>query len=226
MILRSGLSILLGGILGNVTDRILSGQVTDFIIVGFKDSYLSPAFNIADMVQWIGYIMVVYSITKEGEKIWPERNSRRQYWINPKFQLKYCYFLAGVGLSIGLVAMVFSYTYFQVAMVELVGPNAQVVDKFLVPYLITFSIVCLSFCIGLFAIGKIISHKIAGPIYAFEKYMEELISNEDKAHLRQFKLRNHDEFQELEALAHTVKNQLLKMAEAKVEAPLKDHGNV
>ncbi len=209
MILRSGMSVLLGGILGNVTDRIVYGQVTDFIILGMKDSYLSPAFNIADAVQWIGYFMVVYSIAKEGEKIWPEKNSRRKYWINRHFQLKYCYLLTGVGLSISLIAMVFSYTYFKVAMVEMVGPNAQVINKFLIPYIITFTLVCIGFCIGLFTVGKIISHKIAGPIYAFEKYMNDLVEAKEKnTSLRPFKLREHDEFHELEALAHSVKTKL------------------
>ncbi len=208
MTLRCGMSILLGGILGNVTDRILSGQVTDFIIMS-AGSHLSPAFNVADAVQWVGYAMVVFAIAKEGEKIWPEKNSRRQFWINPTFQLKYCYLLTGVGLSISLISTVFSYTYFQVAMVDLVGPNPQIVDKFLVPYLITFGVVSVGFCVGLFTVGKIISHKIAGPIYAFEKYMSDLVeAKEKKSSLRPFKLRSRDEFMELETLAHAVKLKL------------------
>ena len=54
MKLRVGLSILLGGILGNVTDRILYGSIIDFIVVGTR-SKLSPAFNVADALQWVGY---------------------------------------------------------------------------------------------------------------------------------------------------------------------------
>ena len=42
--LRSGLSILLGGILGNVTDRILDGHVVDFIVFAVA-GIASPAFN-------------------------------------------------------------------------------------------------------------------------------------------------------------------------------------
>jgi signal peptidase II len=210
LVMRCGMSILLGGILGNVTDRILWGHVVDFIIVGTPSTYLSPAFNLADAFQWVGYIMVVYSVAKEGSVLWPEHNARRRYWINKKFQLKYCYMLLGVGLSISFVTMVFSYTFMKVAMVELVGPNPQIIDKFLTPYLITFSVVCVGFCLALFTVGKIVSHKIAGPIYAFEKYINDVFEvKRTKGPLRKFKMRNRDEFHELEDIAHAIKNEIL-----------------
>src|SRR5690606_32786553 len=50
--LRVGMSILLGGILGNVTDRIARGSVTDFLLIG-TPQMSSPAFNVADAVQWV-----------------------------------------------------------------------------------------------------------------------------------------------------------------------------
>ncbi len=207
--LRSGMSILLGGILGNVTDRVLTGRVTDFIAVGTQSTFLSPIFNLADAIQWIGYTMIIYSMTKEREKIWPEKNSRKKFWINPRFQLKYCYLLTGVGLSISLITIVFSYTYFQATISEIMGPNPQVSHRFLIPYLITFSFICIGFCMGLFVVGKIISHKIAGPIYSFEKYVGDLIAEDiNKQTITPFKLRSHDEFKELEELARCLKEKL------------------
>src|SRR5438128_390811 len=47
MQLRAGMSLLLGGILGNVTDRIVRGAVTDFLLIGSR-SMSTPAFNVAD----------------------------------------------------------------------------------------------------------------------------------------------------------------------------------
>lgn len=198
--LRTGMSILLGGILGNVTDRILWGHVIDFIVIG-NVNFSSPAFNLADALQWVGYGLIVYAIVKEGELLWPENNARRMYWINPKFQLKYCFFLLGIGLGISLIATVFSYTYLRVTMIELVGNNQIILDKFLGPFVITFSIVSVGFSAGLFAVGKVISHKIAGPIYAFEKYVNETLEGKN----REFKLRTKDEFRELEKLAKQIK---------------------
>ncbi|RYZ82412.1 MAG: signal peptidase II, partial [Proteobacteria bacterium] len=92
LMLRSGLSVLLGGILGNVADRIIYGYVIDFLVIG-TPTLSSPAFNMADALQWVGYAMIVFSIIRDGDALWPEHNSRKVYWINRKFQLKYCLIL-------------------------------------------------------------------------------------------------------------------------------------
>jgi signal peptidase II len=203
--LRIGLSILLGGILGNVLDRILYGYVIDFIVVG-NVSFSSPAFNMADALQWVGYGLIVWAIISEGELLWPENDARKRYWINLGFQLKYCFFLFSVGLGIGLIALVFSFTYLRVTMIELVGHNDFVLDKFLYPFAITFSLLTLGFSVGLFAIGKLISHKIAGPLYAFEKFMNDTMSGIN----RPFKLRTKDEFKHLETLGKKIQEHLVK----------------
>ncbi len=202
--LRTGLSTLLGGILGNVTDRIIYGHVIDFIVFSFGKR-MSPAFNLADALQWVGYGLIVYAIFKEGDRLWPEFNARRRYWINPRFQLKYCFFLMGVGFGLGLISVVFSYTYLRVTMINLIGDNPMILNKFLFPFTVTFSIVVLGFCIGLFTVGKIISHKIAGPIYAFEKFLTDSMEGKN----RPFKLRSKDEFKHLELIAEAVKNHLI-----------------
>jgi signal peptidase II len=201
--LRTGMSILLGGILGNVTDRILWGHVVDFIVIG-NVQLSSPAFNLADALQWVGYALIVSAIVREGELLWPENNARKVYWINPTFQLKYCFLLLGMGLGISLIALVFSYTYLRVTMIELVGSNQILLDKFLIPYAMIFTLLAIGFSAGLFAVGKVISHKIAGPIYAFEKYAQDLMDGKD----RPFKLRTKDEFKELEALAIKIRDKL------------------
>lgn len=201
--LRSGMSILLGGILGNVTDRILWGYVVDFIVIG-NVNMSSPAFNMADALQWVGYGLIVLAIVREGELLWPENNARKKYWVNPKFQLKYCFLLMGVGAGISLVAMVFSYTYLRVTILELVGPNRLVLDKFLIPFAMTFFLLCLGCSAALFAVGKVISHKIAGPIFAFEKFIHDVLDGKG----RTFKLRTKDEFKELEKLAQQIQIRL------------------
>jgi signal peptidase II len=232
--LRSGLSVVLGGILGNVTDRIIWGYVVDFIFFMKEGSFTTPVFNIADLMQWVGYGMVFYAIAKEGTSIWPEHNSRRKQWINPQFQLKYCFTLLGVGFSISLICAVFSYTYLRVTLLEIVGPNPQVLQRFLVPFAITFGIVTTAFSVGLFTVGKIFSHKVAGPIYAFEKYIQDVFDVKDALArtpepgveappgltMRKFKLRGKDEFKELEPLAKSIRMRVVpEVPDSNVEAP-------
>ena len=52
-LLAAALSLVMGGALGNVIDRILLGHVVDFIRVHYRGSYF-PAFNIADSAITIG----------------------------------------------------------------------------------------------------------------------------------------------------------------------------
>lgn len=51
--LRAGLSLVLGGALGNVIDRIVRGSVTDFLEFYFG-SYTFAAFNVADSAITVG----------------------------------------------------------------------------------------------------------------------------------------------------------------------------
>ncbi len=195
-LLRVGLSILLGGILGNVADRIVWGYIVDFIVFG---SFLktSPAFNIADALQWVGYGMIVVSLIRDGKKLWPENDSRKLFLVNPKFQLKYSMMISMFGLGFGIIAGVYSYTYLRVTIIDLIGHQVPIEDKFLIPFIITFGIVCLTFIIFLFFVGLMLSHRAAGPLHAFELFLEDL----SKGKVRPLKLRSGDEFMHLEKLA-------------------------
>lgn len=220
--LRSGMSILLGGILGNVTDRVLYGYVTDFILIG-NESMLSPAFNLADALQWVGYGLIVIALFRENEILWPKNNARKSFWVNPQFQIKYSLILLTTGLGIGLVTLVFSYTYIRVTILQLVGPNETVLNRFLIPFAITFSLVCIGFAVGLFVVGKVLSHNIAGPIYAFEKFVNEMLAQKDNVKdLRKFKLRSKDEFKQLEDLAMRIRASLEEAAIDKEEHAASD----
>jgi signal peptidase II len=57
-LLAAGLSLILGGALGNVIDRVRVGYVIDFIRVHY-DKYYFPAFNVADSAITIGAILVI-----------------------------------------------------------------------------------------------------------------------------------------------------------------------
>jgi signal peptidase II len=55
------LSLILGGALGNVFDRVRLGEVVDFIDVYYR-SYHWPAFNVADSAISIGVILLLYRL--------------------------------------------------------------------------------------------------------------------------------------------------------------------
>jgi len=201
------MSMLLGGILGNVTDRILYGYVIDFLVFKTGDT-MSPVMNLADILQWFGYALIVYALFKESKLLWPDRNLRKTYWINSKYQLRYCFILSAFGFAISLIAGVFSYTYIRVTLENMPNISLATREQFLQPYILTFAILSLSFCVILFFVGLILSHRAAGPIYAFEAFLKDLT----KGKFRRLKLRAGDEFMHLESVAKDLTDQLKKNA--------------
>lgn len=66
------LSVIIGGAIGNLLDRIIHGKVIDFI-----DFYVGkwhwPAFNVADSALTVGVILFILSSLKHGQSIQRER---------------------------------------------------------------------------------------------------------------------------------------------------------
>jgi len=56
--LAAGLSLVLGGAVGNLIDRLMHGYVTDFIQVWFGD-WAFPSFNIADSAITVGAALLI-----------------------------------------------------------------------------------------------------------------------------------------------------------------------
>ena len=63
--LAAALSLVLGGALGNLWDRLVIGAVVDFIDV-YYGTWHWPAFNVADSAICVGAVMLVVSTLKEG----------------------------------------------------------------------------------------------------------------------------------------------------------------
>lgn len=200
IVLRTGMAILLGGIMGNVIDRITHGPVTDFIVIKAFGKF-SPAFNIADATQWVGYILVCYSIFKDGHLIWPDDNKRNQFWIDRKYQLKYCLTFVGYSAVFSLILGVYSYTFLKVIISESLKHSVMISNQALFPFVIVFSIVSLTFLLVIFLLGLRLSHRSVGPVFAFRTFINDVRSGKN----RNLKLRSHDEFKYLEIEAKLLK---------------------
>ena len=59
-----GFSLIIGGGVGNIFDRIVYGSVTDFLYLNFK-FFKTGIFNIADLSVTIGMILILISSFKK-----------------------------------------------------------------------------------------------------------------------------------------------------------------
>ena len=55
------LTLILGGAVGNLIDRVLLGKVVDFVLVYYRDWYF-PAFNVADAALSLGTVFMLLDI--------------------------------------------------------------------------------------------------------------------------------------------------------------------
>ena len=76
LILAIGLSLVLGGALGNVIDRVWHSYVIDFIYFHWKDWYF-PAFNIADSAITVGAGCLLIDAFQESGREKKASNERR-----------------------------------------------------------------------------------------------------------------------------------------------------
>jgi len=65
--LQVGLSLILGGAVGNLLDRMRAGSVTDFLDF-YVGSHRWPAFNVADSAITIGVLLLAWDIWRPHEE--------------------------------------------------------------------------------------------------------------------------------------------------------------
>ncbi len=66
--LSVGLSLILGGALGNVIDRLTRGYVVDFIHVHWQAAWYFPAFNVADSAITVGAVCLLLDALADWQR--------------------------------------------------------------------------------------------------------------------------------------------------------------
>lgn len=66
-VLCLSLALILAGALGNLIDRLLSGQVVDFILAHWNDAQF-PAFNVADSAITVGAALMLLDAFTDGRR--------------------------------------------------------------------------------------------------------------------------------------------------------------
>lgn len=201
--LNYGLSLLMAGIIGNTLDKAIQGKTIDFIPFIWKGQLIS--FNGADVFLWMGTAMLVWMVFRRDKLIWYPENTRQNILVRPKEQYKVAMIFSVVAFCSSVVIGIFSYTFFNTMLKTLNYGR----DEIMTTYFFTCCILTLLFCFSAFIAGIIISHKTAGPIYAFELFVNDLIRGKD----RKFRLRDGDSYQDLENIAEKLREHFMNPKE-------------
>ncbi len=183
MMFSVSLALLSGGIVSNVLSRLTFGFVTDWFGLGMN-SPLATYYNFADISQLVGIILFFVVLIRDSKKIFSAYEFRRNYFVNPKFQLKF------TGHLILLMTVVFSFValissaYFRF--------NFSCFMQF-TPYLFIMAELYLALLLITFLFGIVVSHRIAGPLYRFRQSVAEVLQK-DSSDL--IKFREHDDLQD------------------------------
>lgn len=201
-ILKFGLSFFVGGVLGNVVDRALHAGTLDFIPFSFNGRVVM-VFNPADVFQWLGAGLILLSIFSKDKMIWYPDNQRGFSLVNPKEQIKFALKFSAISLSTCLLLGLFSLSYLSLILSE--GQHMH--RSMLIGFAVCFVALTVFFNILSFMAGLLLSQRTAGPLYAFEKYVEDLLTGKES---RELKLRQGDNYRHLEEVALNLKNHLNK----------------
>jgi signal peptidase II len=197
-LLKYGLSFLVGGMFGNVLDKIIYGKTVDFI--PFNYFGINAVFNMADVFLWSGTFIVMFIIVGKEKLVWYPDSSRGNFLIWPREQYKAGFNFSLVVFCCSLILGIFSYSFFNTT----VAPFVQNKDHLMTTYFMTYAMITLLFSTMAFLAGIVISHKSAGPLYAFSLYVDDLISGKD----RKLTFREGDNYKNLEEVAERLRNHL------------------
>lgn len=194
--LKYGLSLLVGGMFGNVIDKIMHGKTVDFI--PFNYFGVHAVFNMADVFLWTGSAIVMFIILGKDKLVWHPESNRGTFLIWPKEQYKVGLNFSLVVFCCSLILGIFSFSFFNTT----VAPFITSKEHLMLTYFMTYSMITLLFCSMAFLAGIVISHKSAGPLYAFELYVDDLIEGKD----RKLTFREGDNYKDLEQVADRLRD--------------------
>jgi signal peptidase II len=82
-----GLSLIIGGAVGNLIDRFVNGAVFDFIYFHYNNFYF-PAFNIADSFIFIGAAIVIYEYYRMTKSVAKQQEMSMMKWLRKQRKLE------------------------------------------------------------------------------------------------------------------------------------------
>lgn len=195
--LKLGLALLISGVFGNVIDKALRGWTVDFISVPWFGQ-TAVAFNLADLFLWVGVAILVWFLTHREDRIWFPGNQRQLFFSERREQFVLTGQLVVLIMGPCLMMVLFSVAFIR-QITQMFPQNVQR------DFLWQYATVCM--CLGLlfFTLAIIAglwwSHRLLGPVLAFDRHVDKLMLGEDQ----DFVLRQGDRLKMLEDISKKLK---------------------
>lgn len=202
--IRYPMSIFMGGLLGNVVDRMVDGKTVDFIpfeFLGFVSSY-----NVADIFMVVAAIMLLYYVFLKDDELWYPKNTRTKFLVMPSDQIRMASYFAITTAFLCTILGIFSITFLQNYVPKYILTSDGAGNNFYFFY----GTISVLYVLSSFFFGLLISHKTFGPIYAFKKYLNARTEDTEESKELKFKLRAGDHMVDLEVIAKKVDAALSK----------------
>lgn len=196
-----GASLFLAGVLGNVLDRIRFGYVVDFIQLPSL-----PVFNLADVFQLLGIMLMIWCWKTELDFHLPIESKRRIWGLPDRFQMVFMCQIFILFLCSSLIIFVFSYVFLKYTLIETGMAAGLPLGDILNSYVLMFITFIFLMTVLIFIIANLISRKILGPVFAIEKYLDDTLEGKTYP----FKLREQDFFKVLEPKLTQINKDLKK----------------
>lgn len=193
---KLAVSMLMGGLIGNVIDKLSIGTTRDFIPFPLRSIYY--VFNLADVFLWVGTLVVLWILIKKDYLLWYDNSNRRRIIIFPGEQLALAAQVTLISFNACLLLGIFSFTIIK----TLVPPEIVRPIPFVLAIISLSALVCsLSFLTGI-----LMGLRRLGPLYAFDLFVRDISEGKD----RELKLREGDHYRHLEATASRIKSLIRK----------------
>ena len=198
--LKWGLSFLWIGFTGNMLSKIVNGYTVDFIGLSLF-SKSTVFFNLADAFQTLGWILIFAQILMSRKNIFQNSEKRKSLIIHKKEQYWFITYGVLAVLCVACFFILLSYQFINFYESEQFV-NIYKAKSFFLKYSFLVLLLLLTFIVLFFLY---LSNKIYGPLYAFERYIHQLLKGEK---VKDLSLRKNDRFKHLEDLAKKIKNKL------------------
>lgn len=186
--LKIGMTLVLAGVLGNALEKLIYGYVSDYIClnVGIFSSFY---FNLSDLIQIIGLVIIVRELFVNQQIIWfPDASKRRKRLVlYPEVQVPMMMKMIGLffigSLTQGILAVALLFPYLK--------RGSQDIQVLFILCLFILNVALLPL-IGRYLLKELL--RFIGPIFALNKHL-----NDDESIKKPLQFRKTDHFKSLEA---------------------------